>query len=1087
GFFFNSYNKFINLSLPNWNIENVSLNGVNHSDAYLYNEPFGQLLTLFNAQNGTWNVICNSSNFLTNVSVIRNDIFIDLVNATDIVNISCNFSTIINTGLANATIYPLYDANYSTSKSVSGSNSLVFYECDINQTLIQNVINYTVQVFWYNGTEVGLNKTKLDILSLASNISLIYNSTDVNAGEYAYAYFNFTDNETGNTILNAEYELKNSTDGSIWTKSYTLSYYSNGTYRIRLSTVGLESAIFHNVTIFVWGRVHDNSTLNITFRIYGGATNVSILSGLVEEGIYQVITSNLYVNATVSFRIHYQTNDSAYPIEDAFVEAEDWVGVPLTYSDLGGGDYEVFIHSTNLHVNNYTMTFIIQAIGYDSAKLQIKVPVLEIPTQIDVPPEYQNLEKYSDEQFDVIIIYYDSYHYESIEDAVPEDGGNVTYQLLSNNETMDRITSLAGLYKATIKLSEISGIQENTYYNISIAAKAIDFQLAQANISIFIKPKINTSLNLINPPIQVLAGNELKLHANLTLQDGTPIPNVIVTFQINYSQSGISEKVEYTNQSGIATVEITPEKINDNFTILLMYSGNISYNEVNSSNYFIDIIILASNICLLVPSEIMAGDEFEICANLTLVDGTPIKNELVIFAVTSNPGGTINYQVYTNGSGIAILDISTYQGLDNLSIQVLYEGNETINAVNSLVENVMVIFYQSILSVDVINEILEGQTLEIIIYLKFLANNSPIIGEQVQCNLVFGGLGTSNIYYGTISPDGYALIRVLVPIGARSISINVTYSGKSHISTATLPTIIQVNVITILDIIIRYSPIWIPLIIAAIAIPLTIKYGIMRPRYKKKLSKWKLTESKFTDLANLEFLLVNIRENGLNIFNYSFQGSEINFELLGGFFTAITMFQRELMLDDKKDVQKSDHFELNYQNFKIYVKNYEEVMCVLITSQNPSEDVKVASNMFIKTFYKQFQDNVKSFDGNLKIFQTANEHVEQYFELQLTYPHIVNPLFKGRVRRLNNLEMVIYRAATAIFVQNRYFFIPTLIEMVESVRKEPRSQLLHTLYQMRLDKIFEPISFDEAHRILSEEKEQVSTLKKIDDALGEIK
>ena len=76
----------------------------------------------------------------------------------------------------------------------------------------------------------------------------------------------------------------------------------------------------------------------------------------------------------------------------------------------------------------------------------------------------------------------------------------MTYQLLSKNDTMERITSLAGLYKITIKLAEISGIEENETYNISISAKANDCKLSQINVSIYIKPKINTTLAFIDLP-----------------------------------------------------------------------------------------------------------------------------------------------------------------------------------------------------------------------------------------------------------------------------------------------------------------------------------------------------------------------------------------------------------------------------------------------------------------------------------------------------------------------------------------------------------------------------------------------------------
>ena len=45
-------------------------------------------------------------------------------------------------------------------------------------------------------------------------------------------------------------------------------------------------------------------------------------------------------------------------------------------------------------------------------------------------------------------------------------------------------------------------------------------------------------------------------------------------------------------------------------------------------------------------------------------------------------------------------------------------------------------------------------------------------GEQVTCQLNFQGLGTSTIIYASISPAGYALLRIQIPIQTGTVTLN---------------------------------------------------------------------------------------------------------------------------------------------------------------------------------------------------------------------------------------------------------------------------------------------------------------------------
>jgi len=517
---------------------------------------------------------------------------------------------------------------------------------------------------------------------------------------------------------------------------------------------------------------------------------------------------------------------------------------------------------------------------------------------------------------------------------------------------------------------------------------------------------------------------------------------------------------------------------------IIYHSGNITLNAENSTPQFIDVVVLESNLTLNSSTSVLAGQDLHVFANLTLANGTAISNVLVTFQITLSPGGQIEQFVYTNGTGIAEIDISTYEGLDNVSVKALYQGNATINPSNSTAQTTDVIFLDTILSVQVINEILEGQYIEIHIFLKYVLNDSAIIGEEIQCNIQFQGSG-STIESATIAAVGHATIRIQVPVGTTKVIISVSYSGQTYIDDATLATDVQVSVITVLHIFLRYTYIWGPILAAAIGIPLAIKFGYSRPKKRKLVAKWEKSEQIFLDLANLEFFLINIRENGLNIFNYAFKGEVLNYELLGGFFTAITMFQRELFMKGAKEMAKDDSFELNYQNFKIYVRNYEEIMAIMILDGSPSEDLKVAADEFTKVFYQKHMEKIKNFDGELSTFRTSAEDVPKFFDIKFSYPHVVKPLYKGKVSKLKGLELDIYRAATTMYIQNKYFFIPNLIEMISSVRQEPRNQITDTIIELHGKGVFETIAFEDAAQILhTEAKAKPVKIEEIDEILG---
>ena len=64
--------------------------------------------------------------------------------------------------------------------------------------------------------------------------------------------------------------------------------------------------------------------------------------------------------------------------------------------------------------------------------------------------------------------------------------------------------------------------------------------------------------------------------------------------------------------------------------------------------------------------------------------------------------------------------------------------------------------------------------------------------------------------------------------------------------------------------------------------------------------------------------------------------------------------------------------------------------------------------------------------------------------------------------------MEIFRAATALYVQNKQLLIPNLSEIVSAVRKEPRCQIVDTIYQLREQQGFQGLKIKDDNKTYEE-------------------
>ncbi|HUX98916.1 MAG TPA: hypothetical protein VMV49_05140 [Candidatus Deferrimicrobium sp.] len=847
------YDKEAQWLIPNWNIEDVLKGNVPLSHAYWDSSRINDqlLVTINNSVDVTWTIKCNSTNFVKQVTVTKHGMPAMIVNTTDTIEITADFHETLRTGSTNLTVFPFQQAYYNDSIDILlGNTSVQFASWTINNTASSNPGTFQLQVIWYNGTAVGINATSLNVLNVPTNLQLIAHPNEIPAGQSIFVYVSFTNNYTGQPIINPTLKVKNSVDNTLWPNPFGIpKSYSNGTYEIEVITVDLELKKY-SLSINMSKPLYLSSEIAyINVTLVGGMSNVSVTA----ENCRQLKSINLsyalvdpvpYHNSSVKVTIFYYSNSTFEPLRNAVI-TPTWLegGPAVSWVSAYFGYYNITIDVTGFHSNtNHTLRISIQQPGYDTAVLYIIVPIRKLPTAIEpLDPIYNN---YIDDEITIYAIYQDILNVESIP-SVYSLNGNFTLKMGALIDNMSLLAPSLGLYKYDISLSSW-GLEEGKTYTITLSAFSSEHEFASINLSLYIVPKVSSSL-IIDP----------------------------------------------------------------------------------------------------LPFEIREGKLLEVKVTL-LINGTPAKDEIITFTFT-----------YLGG-----IDVKT-----------------TVTDVN-----------------------------------------------------------------------GKATVDFKVPAGITKITVTVTYEGLSYVNGNS--TDIETQVISTMTLIWRAAPIWLSILLTSIGVPLGYKYLYRRPRLMRLKRMWQVSGQKFIDANNLNFLMIILKNVGISIYNHSFKGEEIDYQLMGGFLTAITTFQSELMKSDKiRDLEK-EIWELNYQTFKIYGITGKFLQFVMILEGSPSPALQNALFNFAQKIEKDYATQLRDYTGDISVFLPIENIVNKYFEGNLLLPHIAQGISEKQKQKLGDLEVKLYNLAMA-YTRNQGYFRPiSLTESATEILKEDKNHILDLVYTLIKKDIF---------------------------------
>ncbi|MHA1382958.1 MAG: hypothetical protein ACTSR3_04270 [Candidatus Helarchaeota archaeon] len=140
---------------------------------------------------------------------------------------------------------------------------------------------------------------------------------------------------------------------------------------------------------------------------------------------------------------------------------------------------------------------------------------------------------------------------------------------------------------------------------------------------------------------------------------------------------------------------------------------------------------------------------------------------------------------------------------------------------------------------------------------------------------------------------------------------------------------------------------------------------------------------RFLDTINIRQILIFHRITGTTLVAHSYVEQETDPDLISGFITAISAFEKELV------GLAGGLEELKYKFIRIMVDIGELTTASLIVNGDYMPTPRLRKNFkeFRERFELEFQTELEKFDGYVKPFRNISHLLEDHFEVSLLGPH----------------------------------------------------------------------------------------------------
>ncbi|MHA2407234.1 MAG: hypothetical protein ACXACA_02535, partial [Candidatus Ranarchaeia archaeon] len=541
--------------------QNITVNGVNHTQWQL--NATSHVFEVTNANNGTWVLISEAPNYLTNIETrsapagptIDNSYIDQIVYGFGSVRDS--LGTQITSGIGNLVVFdPTLNVN-STGTGAPDGNGNVIISWDILTTATENG-SYILQLLWQNGTEAGLNNTILFVNWAPSNLTILSQpdfSSSILIGSDLQFTFNHTEFPSGNPLEATTINVINRTSGMPW-DSFTV-YNRNATgepgiYDLTVFTHSAQLSAMNNVTVMISEFPYQPFSFEFNFTLAGETTSLIPIdgTGITFNAIRArwELNPNPYINDTSKeFQVEFLDESSA-PIKFATVSAilyySPTYNVTLPVFELesteGGapGVYEIEITTLPIRDHsfssgeNLTITLVAWRSGYASSpEITVHLQILPRVATFSVLPLTQD--------------YYSDWVYSTafrvlLQDA--ETGKGLDQAQVSFSSPGFGIGELSLIANGT-GLFEVRDFNTNVTagnHTFEISAVLTNFAINQLNLTLEVFQRQNIQAVLMNPSNNLLMlGDQTVLNIKITTEDGSPIAeNTPVEVRIQPRTSG---------------------------------------------------------------------------------------------------------------------------------------------------------------------------------------------------------------------------------------------------------------------------------------------------------------------------------------------------------------------------------------------------------------------------------------------------------------------------------------------------------------------------------------------------------------------
>ncbi len=327
-------------------------------------------------------------------------------------------------------------------------------------------------------------------------------------------------------------------------------------------------------------------------------------------------------------------------------------------------------------------------------------------------------------------------------------------------------------------------------------------------------------------------------------------------------------------------------------------------------------------------------------------------------------------------------------------------------------------------------------------------NPPPLVGYVGDDGWIsFEGLldleGEYNFYLTIEGAENYAaMLNMPLEYNGGPLSVNVMSFGS--LLMANLPIIALIAAI---------------IVIVPLGSVLTYRRYVLIPKRQKRLAKYQAIADTFSDVANLNRLLVLHKESGICVFDPFAEESQ-DATLVAGFLQAISTFGHDLAdspgLANGNKAEVTTLRELQYEGFRILIHDGKFVRNALVLSGTPSEQLRERLEAFTQAFERRYKSDFENWEGRVDQFNGASDLVEEVFLISLRHPHRVAAR-KPRGAHLSSLESDIFKLSKELTKDREYIFLGQILSTYLAAAKTDKLEALMAIYQLRMKKAFIPI------------------------------